>query len=50
MTAQEALRRMDEITPGYDPIERFRVYQASDEILDAFTAALARAGWSGPSR
>jgi hypothetical protein len=41
----EALIRMDEITPGYDPLERFRGFQAIEEILEAMARALHRAGW-----
>jgi TolB-like protein/Tfp pilus assembly protein PilF len=38
--AEAALERMNEITPGYDPIARFRSHQATDEIIQAARAAL----------
>ncbi len=41
----EALVRMNEITPGYDPLERFAGFQATAEILEAMASALHRAGW-----
>lgn len=43
--ATAALDRMNEISPGYDPIARMKVHQASDEIVDAMTQALHLAGW-----
>ncbi len=47
--AQDALRRMIEISPGYDPIARFQTHHVTEEILETITAALDRAGWSSPS-
>jgi TolB-like protein len=41
-SAERAIERMNEITPGYDPIARFRGHQATDEISAAMTAALHR--------
>ncbi len=38
--AARAIARMNEITPGYDPIDRLRGHQATDDILNAMTAAL----------
>jgi TolB-like protein len=43
-SAELAVARMNEITPDYDPIGRFRNHQATDEILEAMTAALS-IGW-----
>jgi hypothetical protein len=42
---REALIRMNEITPEFDPIETFRGFQATEEILEAMASALHRAGW-----
>ncbi len=39
--AQKAVHRMNEIAPGYDPIDRFRNHQASEEILKAMTGAIS---------
>ncbi|MEW9807843.1 tetratricopeptide repeat protein [Mesorhizobium sp. ZMM04-5] len=38
--ATAAIERMNQITPGYDPIARFRGHQATDEIIAAMQAAL----------
>jgi TolB-like protein len=38
--AAQAIKRMNEINPGYDPVDRFRGHQATDQILDAMNAAL----------
>ncbi|PRX11523.1 UNVERIFIED_ORG: TolB-like protein [Martelella mediterranea] len=38
--AQRAIARMNEITPHYEAIARFRAYKATDEIIAAMTAAL----------
>ncbi len=38
--AARAIDRMNEINPGYDPIDRFRAHQATDDIVDAMLAAL----------
>jgi tetratricopeptide (TPR) repeat protein len=46
---RQALIRMNEITPGFDPVERFRGFQATDEILQAMAAALRRVGWQDAS-
>lgn len=43
--ASRALKRMNEISPGYDPIARLRVHQASDEIIAAAADSLKRVGW-----
>jgi tetratricopeptide (TPR) repeat protein len=41
----DALIRMEEITPGYDPLERFRGFHATEEILEAMARALHSSGW-----
>jgi hypothetical protein len=33
---------MNEISPGYKLLERFRGYRATDEIIEAMTTALHR--------
>jgi hypothetical protein len=45
--AEHAIARMNEITPDYDPIDRIRNHQATQEILDAMKAAL-HYGWPDP--
>lgn len=40
-----AYERMNEITPGYDPVDRFRAHQATNEIAGSMNAALRKAGW-----
>jgi hypothetical protein len=41
--AEAAIERMNELVPGYDPIAHFRSHQATEEIIDAATAALSAA-------
>jgi TolB-like protein len=38
--AARAIDRMNEISPGYDPVARFRGHRATDQIIDAMNAAL----------
>lgn len=47
--AEQALRRMVETQPNYDPVESWRRHQATDEILDVIAAAMHSAGWVEPS-
>lgn len=44
----QTLKRMNEFRPNYDPIKVIRSHQATEEILQAATAALYRAGWTEP--
>jgi TolB-like protein/tetratricopeptide (TPR) repeat protein len=43
--AHRALVRMDEISADFNPVQRIRAHQATDEIIKAATAALQSAGW-----
>ena len=45
--ALQALNRMNEIRPDFDPMKVYHTNKASDEIIEAATAALHRAGWPG---
>jgi hypothetical protein len=42
MQRARAIERMNEINPGYDPVDRWRAHQATDEIIKAMNAALRR--------
>ncbi|WP_172292873.1 hypothetical protein [Pseudoruegeria sp. HB172150] len=48
--AQQAIARMNEISPDYDPIRAFLNHQATDEIIGEMTQALARIGWTRPAK
>jgi TolB-like protein len=42
--AEAAIERMNEGVPGYDPIARLRAHQATEDIIEAATAALSATG------
>jgi hypothetical protein len=48
--ALQALNRMNEIRPNFDPMKVYHTNKASDEIIEAATAALHRAGWPGAAQ
>ena len=45
--ARQALLRMNEISPGFDPLEPWRRHLAADEVLGAVAQGMKRAGWTG---